>query len=122
MTAPLNARHALLLKQAAEQRKSYGIAQKAKSHTRAQRALEQAQRLELEAAEIEAEIERDRADAARLLLPDMSDAELIATLAESLCALPLPLLEGVLVEVVAQAGDGPLRRALTPLRLVRGDE
>ena len=121
MTAPTSARRELLLKQAAEQRKSYGIAQKAKSHTRAQRALEMAQRLELEAAELQAELEAERSEAARLLLPDMTDQELIATLAESLCSLPLPLLDGVLAAVVVEAGDGPLRRALTPLRLV-GDE
>jgi hypothetical protein len=122
MSSPPTARYALLLKQAEEQRKSYGIAQKAKSHTRAQRALEQAQKLEMEAAEIQAEIERERADAARLLLPDMTDAQLIDTLAESLSALPVPLLDRVMVAVMAEVGEGPLRRALSPLRLVRGDE
>jgi hypothetical protein len=117
----LTGRQLLLMKQAAEQRESYKIAQKGKSHTRAQRALEQAQRLEAEAHEIGVELARQRQDAELLQLPEMSDDELIAALASGLAALPAPLIERVLVALIGAVGDGPVKRALAPpLALLRG--
>jgi|31_taG_2_1085359.scaffolds.fasta_scaffold28178_2 hypothetical protein len=119
----VSAHHALLLKQAAEQRESYKIAQKAKSHTRAQRALEQAQKLEAEAHAVAMQLAEERRQAEMLRLPDMTDDELIGRMADGMADLPSPLVESILIALIERVGDGPLRRALAPpLRLVGRDE
>ena len=82
--------------------------------------LRQWHQLKIAVREERARIAAADQDAAQV--SELTDDELVEQMGAALAALPVPMLDRVLVGLVAECGEGPLRRALTPLRLVGADE